>query len=369
MSRNIGRVVYGLVPFVLALIVITGLLLVLQAFSAMEAGPIEVIEAYYKSLTAQGEISPRKLASVIEFWIPLTLVSMGLIVSFRAGLWNIGVEGQMAIGGLFAAGASFMLPFESPLLMIPAVFISAMIGGGLWALLAGVLKSRFGVNEIFSGVALNALANQITLQMIAGPWAPPGVDKAQYSRAIPEAALLPPLTSDFKVSALAIGMALAVVVGVLFAIHRTRWGLSLKATGLNSRSARLLGVRVGFVSISAIILCGALAGMGGLHRVIVTYEGVRAQYTGGIGFLGLLVVLLVNMRGGWVPIVAFLFALMLAGGTQLQFIRIDTSLTGVLQGLLVLLVILFGGVRDRLAERKKAPLNIPSVTPADDLTG
>lgn len=258
----------------------------------------------------------------------------------------------MVAGGLMATGAIFALPVNDPLVVIPVAILMAMIGGGVWALIAGFLKTRFGVNEIFSGVALNAIANQLILQLIAGPWRPAESDKAQYSRPIPEGALLPGIDAQFNVSLLALGITIFTIVAIIWATRRTRWGLQLKATGLNLTSARLLGVPVTRTALSAMFICGALAGIGGMHRIFFTYENVRAQFSGGIGFLGLLVVLLVNMRGGLVPVVAFLFAVMLAGGTQLQFIQLDTSLTGVLQGMLVLLVLLFSGVRDRWLARK-----------------
>jgi simple sugar transport system permease protein len=314
-----------------------------------------VLEAFSKSILSRGEISPRKLASVLEFWVPLTLVSLGLVLTFRAGLWNIGVEGQMMVGGLFAAGVAFAVPLDSPLLMVPLVIAGALVGGGLWALLAGFLKTRFGVNEIFSGVALNALANQLTLQLIAGAWKPTDSEKAQYSRDIPDAALLAPFSPDFQISPLALVLVAVAVVVVVIVLWRSRWGLNLKATGNNARSALLLGVPVSATALGAMIACGALAGIGGAHRVLFTYENVRGQFSGGIGFLGLLVVLLLGMRWRWtpvlVPVVTLLFAVMLSSGAQLQFIGVDDSLIGVLQGVLVLVIFLGTGLRDRLTDR------------------
>lgn len=355
-SDNLKRLLLSLLPVALALLALYILLLVIQATTPeVDAGPPEVLEAIWKSITSQGELSTRKLASVLEFWVPLTLVSMGLVVTFRAGLWNIGVEGQMTLGGLFAAGVAFALPIQEPAIMIPAAIIGAMLGGGLWAALAGILKTRFGVNEIFSGVALNAIANQITLQLIAAAWKPVDSDKAQYSRPIPDAALLPGIERNFDISVIALVLTVVAVLVVSFLLWRTRWGLNLKAVGRSPRSALLLGVPVSATAIGGLIVCGALAGIGGAHRVLFTYENVRGQFSGGIGFLGLLVVLLLGIQARWTPILApivsFLFALMLSSGAQLQFINIDDSLVGVLQGTLVLVVILASGLRDRLLAR------------------
>ncbi|QPC83803.1 ABC transporter permease [Phototrophicus methaneseepsis] len=355
MTKVLRQTAWVLLPIVAALLVITLMLILLQAFTDLEAGPAEVLEAFWKSLSSQSTLSTRKIANVVEFWIPLVLVSMGLVVTFRAGLWNIGIEGQMVMGGLFASGVAFAQPSDNPLILIPLCLIAAMVGGAFWALVAGILKTSFGVNEIFGGVALNALANQITLQLIAGAWKPGASDKAQYSRDIPEAAMLPPIARDFDVSLLALLIAIAAVVLVVLALNGTRWGLNLKATGRNGRSALLLGVPVTASALGAMAICGALAGIGGAHRIIFTEGLVTGQFSGGIGFIGLLVVLLVGMRGGWVPLVALLFTIILNAGTQLQFIQLDSSLTGVLQGVLVLVVMLSTGIRDRLQQNMRKP--------------
>ena len=354
MNRPIQRLALTLFPLGAALVAIVILIIVLQQTTDIQAGPLEIVDAFWKSLSSQGRLSGRKVAAILEFWIPLTLASIGLVVTFRAGLWNIGVEGQMAMGGLAAAGIAFALPIDQPLIMVPVCIVAAMLGGAAWSLLAGVLKTRFGVNEIFSGVALNALSNQITLQLIAGPWRPTDSDKAQYSRDIPAAALLPGISRDFDVSLLALILTVAAVLLVIFLLNRTRWGLHLKAVGRNPRSALLLGVPTGATALGAMAFCGALAGFGGAHRVIFTDGDVTSQFTGGIGFIGLLVVLLVSVRATWVPFVTLIFTVMLASGTSLQFLGLGTAFVGVVQGLLVLAVILFGAVRDRYLERQAA---------------
>ncbi|MCA9892241.1 MAG: ABC transporter permease [Anaerolineae bacterium] len=365
MSKFLRQTLWTALPFVGALLMIVIFLLLLQQFTAVEAGPLDVLEAFWKSISSRGELSLRKIGNVIEFWIPLVLVSMGLVVTFRAGLWNIGIEGQMIFGGIFATGMAFLRISDSPLVMVPLVILSAMLGGALWALLVGLLKTKFGVNEIFGGVALNAIASQITLQLIAGPWRPPDSDKAQYSDDIPGASMLHGISPDFDVSLVALIIAIAAIVLVVLALNGTRWGLNLKATGRNPRSALLLGVPVTATSLGALALCGALAGIGGAHRVIFTEGQVAGQFTGGIGFIGLLVVLLVGMRGAWVPLVALLFTIILNAGTQLQFINLDSSLTGVLQGMLVLMVMLFSGLRDRWQLQQSRKVKIAATPQAE----
>jgi simple sugar transport system permease protein len=211
------------------------------------------------------------------------------------------------------------------------------------------------VHEIFGGVALNALANVLSIYLIAGPWQPPEGGSVRATPPFQPDALLPPLSPDFGVSLLALVLVGAAVIGVTLSLRGTRWGLQLKATGKNPASARLLGVPTDRSAMSALIVCGVLAGVAGAYRVLFTYGSLRPLISGGIGFLGLLVVLLVSMRPLWVPFVTFVFAAILSGSTRLRVaLQLDASLAGVLQGMLVLIVLLTNGVRQRLAARSPA---------------
>ena len=313
--------------------------------TAVGRDPLEVVDALWKGAFKD----TRKLGGVVNFWIPLTLVSIGLVVTFRAGLWNIGVEGQMMMGAIFASwGAQYILLDESlsPLLNLLLIALSAL-GGMVWAFVVGILKIRLGVNEIFGGVALNALVNVISIYLISGPWQPRIGGSAQGTEPFPAPALLPEFAPTFPVNLFMIALVIAAFLIVMVMLNATRWGLNLKAVGKNARSALLLGVATERASMSAFLVCGALAGVAGSYRVLFTFDNLRPLASGGIGFLGLLVVLLLSVRLLWAPLVAFAFAAILTGSTRLQIaLKLDSSLAGVLQGMLVLFVILFQGVQE-----------------------
>ncbi len=313
--------------------------------TAVGRDPLDVVDALWKGAFKD----TRKLGGVFNFWIPLTLVSIGLVVTFRAGLWNIGVEGQMMMGALFASWGAQHLPLgenAAPLLHLLLILVAA-VGGMFWALVVGALKIRLGVNEIFGGVALNALVNVISIYLISGPWQPRIGGSAQGTEPFPAPALLPEHSPAFPTNLFMIGLVIAAFFIVYGLLDKTRWGLNLKAVGKNTRSALLLGVATERASMSAFLVCGALAGVAGSYRVLFTFDNLRPLASGGIGFLGLLVVLLLSMRLLWAPLVAFAFAAILTGSTRLQIaLKLDSSLAGVLQGMLVLFVILFHGVQE-----------------------
>lgn len=355
--RTAVRVGLTVLPILISLIV-TSVLIV-----AVGHNPLDVFQAVWQGAFR----NPASLANVINFWVPVTLCSIGLVVTFTAGQWNIGVEGQMALGAIFATWpALFLSNLPSPLL-IALELIMAMVGGGLWALLVGVLKMRLRVHEIFGGVALNALASVLTIYLIAGPWQPPRGGSVQGTVPFADTALLQPLSSDFRVNLLMVLICLIAIAAVALALRGTRWGLQLKATGKNARSALLLGVPTERSALSAFVICGMLAGLAGAYRVLFTFSNLRPSISGGIGFLALLIVLVVANRVLLAPLVAFIFAATYVGSTRLKVVfQLDQSLAGVLQDMVVLLVILFQGLRSRGQTQsvdQEAPVPSTSIAP------
>ena len=238
-------------------------------------------------------------------------------------------------------------------LLLAGELIAAAIGGALWGLLCGVLKTRGRVHEIFGGVALNNIAAIFAIYLISGPWQPPEGGSAQATPPFPAHTLLPRLP-DVPLSPLALALALVFFALVFLALRGTFWGLQLKAMGKNARSAFLLGVHTERHTLLAFALCGALAGLAGSTRVLFVYASLRPNIAGGIGFLGLLVVLLSRVRAPLVPLVSFFFAAILSGSPELRIkMQLDSSLAGVLQGFLVLSVLIVVGVRSRLSRRHR----------------
>jgi ABC-type uncharacterized transport system permease subunit len=192
---------------------------------------------YYLFVGALGSWS--KLAQGLMVWIPLTLCACGLLYSFRIGLWNIGVEGQVVAGAIASTAVlRFGVESGSPFLMIVLAFAGGMLGGSAWAILAGFLKTKGGVNEIFGGLGLNFVAQGITLWLIFGPWKRPGVGSMSGTEVFPEALWLPTFLSG-RLSPGGLGVTVAALVAAAWVLNRTRLGLALKGIGSNPRAAYL----------------------------------------------------------------------------------------------------------------------------------
>jgi simple sugar transport system permease protein len=292
----------------------------------------------------------------LAFWVPLLLCAAGLLVTFTAGLWNIGVEGQMIMGALGASWVALKVAAPNPWmpgwLVLLVEILVAMAAGALWAALAGILKTRGGVHEIFGGVALNNLAIIATNFLISGPWQPPEGGTFRGTEPFPSRALFP-LLGDTRFSPLSLLLALVVLLLIALSLRGTTWGLRLKALGKNPRSAFLLGVASERETLTAMLVCGAAAGLAGSVRVLSWFDSLRQSISGGIGFLAILIVLLAGMRPLWTLVIALLFSGLLTGGTIVQLrTQLKAAISGIIQGTLVLFVLLFGDYRLLRRQRK-----------------
>ncbi len=296
----------------------------------------------------------KKFSDVLVAFVPLMIVTSGLLVTFSAGLWNIGIEGQITFGAIFTTGTLRMLQDSSlsPVLIIILSILAGMLGGALWASLAGALKTYGGVNEIFGGLGLNFVATAFTLWLIFGPWKRPGIGSMSGTEPFPETLWLSTLPG-LRLSIWSIILAILGIVFVYFLLQGTYFGLQLKAVGKNMRSAFMLGIPTSRYMMSAFLICGAFAGLAGSIQVVAIYHRLIPSISSGYGFLGLLVAMLVNYQALWTIPIALFFAVLNIGSIQLPIVlKLDSALSGVLQGALVLSVIIMDGIRQRFIKKE-----------------
>lgn len=344
-SRRFGSATLAVIA---ALLVATGLMLLVNA------PPLDAF-----NLLAKGSVgSVRKLSDTLMAWVPLMLTSAGLVITYTAGLWNIGVEGQVIAGAIAASWVARSV--DGPVwLLIVLTMIAGMLGGAIWALFAGALKVYGRVNEIFGGLGLTFVAQALATYLIIGPWKRAGIASTSGTDPFPDHAWLPTIEGS-RLSLVAVGVGILAVVFVYFLLRGTRYGLRLKAVGRNSKSAYLLGIPTTSYLLSAFALGGGLAGLAGTVQVTGFLHKLVPAVSGGYGYLGILVALLVNLSALWVPPIAFFFAMISVGSTQLQLrLNLDSSLGGVLQGILVLFTLLAQGMQVRRSERIEASAQAP----------
>ncbi len=337
---NLG---FQLAALVMALFITTLILL------AAGAPPLEA----YKNIILGSVSSFKKFSDVLVTWVPLLLASAGLLITFSAGLWNIGMEGQIMFGAIGTTWALRLMQdsgLPSALILVLAI-LAGMVAGAFWAALAGALKTFGGVNEIFGGLGLNFVVTALTLWLIFGPWKRPGVGSMSGTVPFPETLWLP-MFPELRLSPWALAIAVVAIVIVYFMLQGTYFGLRLKAVGKNFRAAYMLGIPTWQYMMISFLLCGALAGAAGAVQVTAVYHRLIPSISSGYGYLGLMVAMLINYQAAWAAPIALFFAALNIGSIQLPIVlKLDSSLSGVLQGMLVLFVLMGEGVRQRLMRR------------------
>jgi len=304
----------------------------------LSTGTSPIAAYYHLSRGALGSWS--KVSHVLTAWAPLTLCSVGLLYTFRIGLWNIGIEGQMMMGAIFTTAVLRSYPVEAagPSSLVLS-FLGGIAGGSLWGLLSGYLKVKGRIHEIFSGLGLNFVGQGVILWLIFGPWRQPGTASMSGTEPFSPVFWLPRL-SAVRISPVGLSLVVIVVAATALMLHATIAGLRLKAIGSNPRAARIYGMRPGRHMLLAMACAGGMAGLAGSLQVADVYHRLLPAISSNHGYLGLLVAMVAGYRIWLVLPMALVFACLNVGSIQLPMVLgIDSSLAGVVQGLLVLTVL------------------------------
>ncbi|WP_028460257.1 ABC transporter permease [Chloroflexus sp. Y-396-1] len=310
-----------------AAFVLTTLVLLSTGVSPLEAYRLVIFGAFS---------TPVRLSDMIMLAAPLLLCAVGLSITFAGGLYNLGVEGQMIVGAIAAMVPLRLWPDWPPLLLWLIAALSGAAGGALWALMIGILRRYAGVSEIFAGLGMNFLAGGLALYMVLGPW------RRQSSASLSGTDLLPrelwlPTIDRLRLAPAAPVIALLALVIVWWTLTQTRWGLEVRAVGLNPAASERLGIATARRMAETFAACGALAGIAGMLQVVAVHHALIPNISSGIGLLGLLVALLARANPRWLLPITVAFAAFTVGSIQLPLtLGIDSAIAGVLQGALVL---------------------------------
>lgn len=300
--------------------------------AAQGANPVTVFHAMLGSaLFDNGSLVQTLLRA-----IPICLAALAVAIPARAGLVNVGGEGQLIVGAIAATGIGVQIGAVVPgVVSWVAMTAGGALAGAAWAGIAGVLRIRLGVNEAVTTLLLNFVANDTLLYLTYQPWKDPGGLGQPESRPLAIQAQLPVLFG----SQLNIGIIITavLVLAVWYAVKRTSWGFAIRVTGGNAEAARRSGLRVRSLMLSAMLAGGALAGIGGALNLAGVETQLRPDITVTFGYVAFLASFLARHDPLKTTLAALLFSAIALSGNGLQISTgLDGTITDILLGLIVL---------------------------------
>lgn len=318
-------------------LVVAALMVLAGAILATDVAPLKALQSLWHGSLG----SPRAIGGTLKETTPLLIAGLAVFLALRAGLFNIGVEGQLLVGAITCAAV--VLRFQGILGVV--LGIAAGTGAGaLWAFPAGWIRAYRGGHEVITTIMLNNVAALLTSALVAGPLKAPG-QESTTTASIPDTLLLPMVASgpDWSLSvALVLGVGLT--AGVAWWLRSSVAGYELQAVGANPTAAEIAGISRRRVTTLAMMASGALGGLAGALQVLA-YEGrFYSGFSPGYGFDALGVALLAGASAWGVLPAAFLFGVLAKGGTAVQILGVPKGITGVVLGLLILI---FAAVRYR----------------------
>jgi general nucleoside transport system permease protein len=325
-----------LFAFVLALIV--GAIVIVLSSVLVLKKPFDVtlpISAY--SALAQGAFgSFNSVVSTLVLTTPLLLAGLGVAIGFRAGLFNIGAQGQFLMGAVGAVAVAVHFQNAPAIVAITAALIGGMIGGALWGLVPGLLKAISGAHEVVTTIMMNYIALAALAWIVSGPLQQPGS--------------VPPTTPSVGIAALPIVLGRTGHIGIFiafiavplawFLLFRTTRGFEIRAVGANPDAARYAGIKPRRLIVLTMSIAGLLAGLAGACTVLGISHQMNGTFSTSVGFDSITVALLGRSNPIGVMLAAILFGAMRAGAGPMQInAGVPVELVDVIQALILLFLI------------------------------
>lgn len=303
---------------------------------------------------------PDGIGYTLFYATPLIFTGLAVAVAFRCGLLNIGAEGQLYIAAFATAWVGITFAGLPALVLVPLCFLAALLAGGFWGAVPGVLKARFGAHEVITTIMLNFIAIALASYFTQYHYKPPGdallqtvpigenAHIARLGRFIPGFPERIPLNLAFP-------LALVTCLLVYLFLWRTRWGYEIRATGANAEAAQYGGIATGRQIVLAMAISGALAGMVGINEVMGYRYRYYDSFSSGYGFTGIAVALLGRNHPVGVILASLLFGALLRGGLFVDIFteHVSKDLVLVLQGVIILFVAAEAAFRGPFGRRIK----------------
>ncbi len=268
---------------------------------------------------------------------PLIITSVGVAVAFKMKLWNIGAEGQIAMGAFAATGICMLFPALPAYLLIPLMMTAGMAAGALWGLLAAAPRALWGVNETIITLMLNYVAALWLQYLITGPWRDPAQKAFPMAAQISKNGWFPKLPG----TDIHLGLLVGVILVVLFAvfINWSKWGYEVRAIGESPKAARSAGMNVTSQILVVMAVSGAIAGLAGVSELAGVSQRIESGISGGYGFTAVIIAWLARLNPVALVAMSLLMGALLTGGVYLRAMGISAALSQVIEGVILFFVL------------------------------
>ncbi|MHB1653641.1 MAG: ABC transporter permease [Desulfitobacteriaceae bacterium] len=328
MAKFLRSLLTPLVSILIAVLIGTVVML------ATRHDPIQAYVALFSG--AFGTVD--NLANTLASAVPLILSGLGVAVAFRAGLFNIGAEGQYWIGSMVAVWVGYSVHGLPPVLHVSLAILLAMAAAGLWAgIIPGLAKALVGSHEVITTMMMSYIAIFLSHYMLEnGPMMQPGF--TPQSPVILDSAVIPKMIARTQLS-WGLVLALAAAWIVYWLLFKTTLGFRLRAVGHNARGAKYAGVNVSLHLVLALFISGTLAGLAGAVQMLGVQHRLYDSFSSGYGFTAIVVALLANNNPYGVVISSIFFAALATGGQAMQLASgVPAQLTDVISGIIIFLI-------------------------------
>jgi general nucleoside transport system permease protein len=337
-----------------ALVIVGGVVAVLAvtgaAFVIAGANPVDAYLAYFvQPLTREFTF-----LEVLVVATPLLLAGTAVAIAFRAGYWNIGVEGQLLVGAIAAAGVGQVAEGWPAFLVLPAMVAAGALAGAAWALVPALLRVRLGIDEVVTTLLLNPVALLLVEALLHGPWRDPETGFPESPR-IAASAEFPQLIER---SRLHLGFVIAIVLIVVawWILTRTATGLRVRAVGLSPHAARFAGIGVERTLLRVALMSGAVAGIAGVSEIAGIQYRLTAGFSPGFGYTGIVVAMLGGLTMPGVLLAGLLLGdLGVGASSAVRSLQIPSQLSAVVQGTLLLVTVGCLALLRRRSRREQEP--------------
>jgi len=314
------------------LIAATAMLLTgLIAFTLLGKDPLEAFHVFFikpvDNLFGFGELMLKAT--------PLILCALGLAVGFRAGVWNIGAEGQLTLGAIAGGGVALWLGEGAGFWILPLMMLAGALGGMLWASIPALLRTRFNTNEILVSLMLVYIAQLLLNWLVHGPWRDPKGFNFPQSRMLENHELLPLLFEGARTNWAFIG-ALLLALATWFFMHKSFAGYRMQVAGLAPAAAGYAGFSEKRNVWLAFLISGAFAGLAGIGEIAGPVGQLQPVASPGYGFAAIIVAFVGRLHPLGIVLAGLLMSLLYLGGEAAQMsLKLPSSVTGLFQGLLL----------------------------------